>query len=62
MITEVPKDRWDSEGYYGEDAKAGTKANPIRGGFIEDADKFDAAFFSISPREARLMDPQQRIL
>ena len=28
---------------------------------ISDADKFDADFFSFSPNEARLMDPQQRL-
>ncbi|WP_237568825.1 beta-ketoacyl [acyl carrier protein] synthase domain-containing protein [Mycolicibacterium lacusdiani] len=31
------------------------------GGFLDDAAAFDSAFFSISPREAVAMDPQQRV-
>ncbi|MEO1593274.1 MAG: polyketide synthase, partial [Cyanobacteria bacterium J06632_22] len=31
------------------------------GGVLADTDQFDAAFFGLSPREAELLDPQQRL-
>ena len=35
---------------------------PTHGGFVDEIERFDAAFFNISPREARHIDPQQRVL
>lgn len=59
LITEVQAERWNAKAVYGNPAK-GNKTNSIWGGFVEDADCFDAEFFGISPREAVWMDPQQR--
>ncbi|MCT2594589.1 acyltransferase domain-containing protein, partial [Streptomyces sp. N2-109] len=35
---------------------------PTRGGYLPDVAGFDAAFFRVSPREARSLDPQQRLM
>ena len=62
LITEIPPDRWDWKEYYSEDRLAKNKSTSKCGGFIKEVDKFDAAFFNISPMEAEFMDPQQRLL
>ena len=59
LISEVPADRWDKAALHGNPA-SGNKTASIWGGFIEEADCFDGPFFSVSPREAAWMDPQQR--
>ncbi len=61
-ITEVPRDRWNIEEYYGANPAIPGKIVTRFGGFIQDADKFDAQFFGVFSKEAETLDPQQRIL
>ncbi|WP_087913539.1 non-ribosomal peptide synthetase [Paenibacillus donghaensis] len=60
-ITEIPVTRWEHSNYYDEQKSVPGKAYSKWGGFIEDVDKFDPLFFSISPRESERLDPQERL-
>nr|AFU81769.1 styrene syntase [Styrene synthase expression construct pBbA2c-ss1] len=61
-VTEVPAGRWDMDAFYDRDPRSLGDVSTLRGGFIDDVDRFDAMFFGISPREAVSMDPQQRLM
>jgi polyketide synthase PksN len=59
-ITEIPKDRWDHSLYFDEEKGKPGKTCCKWGGFI-DVDRFDPMFFNITPAEAEVMDPQERL-
>jgi polyketide synthase PksN len=60
-ITEVPGDRWNWKEYYSEDRNKSGSHYSKWGGFIEGVDQFDPLFFNISPLEAQILDPQERL-
>jgi polyketide synthase PksJ len=61
-ITEVPSYRWDWRAVWGDPHENAQRTDIRWGGFVEDAGDFDPLFFDISPREAMIMDPGQRLL
>jgi polyketide synthase PksN len=60
-ITEVPEDRWDHSLYFETDRNKPGKTYCKWGGFLEGVDQFDPLFFNISPREANIIDPKERL-
>jgi acyl transferase domain-containing protein/enoyl-CoA hydratase/carnithine racemase/acyl carrier protein/SAM-dependent methyltransferase len=60
-ITEVPAERWDWRAHYSEDRSSSGRHYSKWGGFIAGVDEFDPQFFGIAPREAKYIDPQERL-
>lgn len=61
-IKTMPKDRgFDIEDYYDREPKTPGKTYAKWGGFLSDIDQFDPMFFKITPSDAQLMDPSERI-
>ncbi|WP_052769814.1 beta-ketoacyl synthase N-terminal-like domain-containing protein [Paenibacillus sp. IHB B 3415] len=58
---EIPASRFDIQAWYDEDRKADQKTYCTVAGLLDQVDEFDPLFFNISPKEAEIMDPQQRI-
>lgn len=63
VVTEIPLDRFDWRGHFGEGRREGLPAMASKWlGAMPGIDEFDPLFFEISPRDAAAMDPRQRLL
>lgn len=60
-IREIPTSRWDWKHFYEESASPGKTVSKW-GALLNDIDCFDPQFFSVDPEEAKLIDPQERLL
>ncbi|KAF9483554.1 ketoacyl-synt-domain-containing protein [Pholiota conissans] len=60
-VSTIPNDRFSLDDYKNMNMP-GRSLKVSTGNFVDDIGQFDNKFFNISPREARSMDPQQRIL
>jgi len=61
-VIPVPGDRWNTKKFYDPDPDKPGKMYMREGAFLDtNIAAFDALFFGLSPREAQILDPQQRL-
>jgi phthiocerol/phenolphthiocerol synthesis type-I polyketide synthase D len=61
-VSQVPAGRWRNFSGTAPDVTALMESTTQWGAFLDDIEGFDADFFGITPREAEVMDPQQRLV
>ncbi|MDT5038108.1 MAG: hypothetical protein QOE03_3293, partial [Micromonosporaceae bacterium] len=60
-VTEIPADRWDYRRFFHASRNTPGKTYSRWGAFLDGVADFDPLFFNISPRQAELMDPHERL-
>ncbi|MFD2408220.1 SDR family NAD(P)-dependent oxidoreductase [Azorhizophilus paspali] len=61
LISEVPTERWDHQAYFDEQRDRFDKTYCKWGGFLDGIEDFDPLFFNLSPREAEIINPNDRL-
>lgn len=62
LLEEIPPTRFDWTRHHDPSSSDPMKNCGRRGGFIPDIRSFDASFFQFLPKDAKLLDPRQRLL
>lgn len=60
-VTEIPGDRWDYRKYFNGNQDEPFAVYSKWGGFLNHVDQFDPLFFHIAPKDAEIMEPQERL-
>ncbi len=60
-VGDVPEERWDMREFFSDKPESAHTMYTRKGGFIRRPYDFDPIFFGMSPVEAEVTDPQQRI-
>lgn len=61
LISEVPTQRWDHQAYFADQRDRFDKTYCKWGGFLDGVEDFDPLFFNLSPREAEIINPNDRL-
>ncbi|EDM74392.1 polyketide synthase of type I, partial [Plesiocystis pacifica SIR-1] len=61
-VGEVPSNRWDIDAFFDPDRRSEGSTYTRWGAFLDGVEEFEHRLFKIAPREARQMDPQERLL
>ncbi|MFF4586777.1 SDR family NAD(P)-dependent oxidoreductase [Streptomyces sp. NPDC001388] len=62
VVGQVPESRWTNFAGTAPDVTALMESTTRWGAFLDDIEGFDARFFGVTPHEAEVMDPQQRLV
>lgn len=62
VVNEIPADRFDWRDFYSQESKLEGTISAKWCGCVPGIREFDPLFFEISPKEAEIMDPRQRLL
>ena len=62
VVSEVPPERFDIQRFWHKNREVAGKTCTVKAGIVGDVRYYDAPFFNMSAKEAKMLDPQQRMI